>query len=78
MSENKVKIRKKPKPSFIWPLVLITVGAVFLLSNLGIIQGEIGEKIWRLWPVIFIAIGLDSLFRRNEIVGPVFMIGLGW
>ncbi|KPL07773.1 hypothetical protein AMJ86_02895 [bacterium SM23_57] len=77
MSEQFPKYRRRDRPSFIWPILLITVGVVFLLSNLGVLGGDMWENIWRFWPVIFIAIGLDSLFRRNEIAGPIFMVGLG-
>jgi hypothetical protein len=68
---------RKHRTSFVWPIILILVGGIFLLSNLGILGDNLWDSIWRLWPIIFIAIGLDSLFRRNEIAGPVFMIGLG-
>ena len=34
-----------------WPLLLIAVGVVFLLSNLGLLSFDPGQ-IWRLWPVI--------------------------
>lgn len=77
MSEHEVRPRRKERPSFIWPLILIILGAVFLLSNLGVLDENIWDNIWRYWPVLLIAIGLDGLFRRNEIAGPVFMIGLG-
>jgi hypothetical protein len=77
MTEREVKKQKKRRPSFIWPIILITLGVMFLLSNLGIIEENIWNQFWRLWPLLFIAVGLDSLFRRNEIAGPVFMIGLG-
>jgi len=77
MSDHEVRSKRKDRPSFIWPLVLIILGAVFLLSNLGLLEENIWDNIWRLWPVLLIAIGLDGLFRRNEIAGPVFMIGLG-
>ena len=75
MSEYKPK-REHPH-SFVWPIILIAVGVIFLLSNLGLLGDDVWSMVWRLWPVFFIAIGLDSLFRRKEIVGPVFMIGLG-
>jgi hypothetical protein len=77
MSERESKSKRKYRPSFIWPIILIIVGVIVLLGNLGLIEEGIWNQFWRLWPVIFIAIGLDSLFRRNEIAGPVFMIGLG-
>jgi hypothetical protein len=77
MSGKSPDSKRRSRPSFIWPILLITVGAIILLSNLGVLGDDIWENIWRFWPVILIAIGLDSLFRRNEIAGPVFMIGLG-
>lgn len=77
MSEQESRPKRKYRRSFVWPIVLITVGVIFLLSNLGFFGEDIWDNIWQLWPVIFIVIGLDSLFRRYEIAGPVFMIGLG-
>jgi hypothetical protein len=79
MSEQESRPRRqyRHRPSFVWPIILIAVGVVFLLSNLGLVDKDIWQNFWKLWPLIFIAIGLDSLFRRNEIAGPVFMIGLG-
>jgi hypothetical protein len=79
MTEQESRPRReyRHRPSFVWPIILIAVGVVFLLSNLGLVDKDIWQNFWKLWPLIFIAIGLDSLFRRNEIAGPVFMIGLG-
>lgn len=61
----------------VWPIVLILVGVVFLLNNLGLIDAVTWESIWKYWPLIFVAIGLDGLIRRSEIVGPVIMFSLG-
>lgn len=77
MSEHNERRVRRERPSFIWPIILVVVGAIFLLSNLGLLRGDVWGSIWRLWPVLLIAIGLDSLFRRNEIAGPVFMLVLG-
>jgi len=62
---------------FVWPIVLILVGVVFLLKNLGLIDALTWDSIWRLWPLIFIVFGLDGLLRRSEIVGPTIMFALG-
>ena len=77
MSERNERKIRRSGPGFIWPLILVFLGIVFLLSNLGIWEEDLWENIWQLWPVIFIVLGLDSLFRRYEVVGPVFMIVLG-
>ncbi len=63
--------------SIVWPLILILVGLLYLLTNLGVIDPVATQSLWRLWPLIFFAVGLDALFRRYEIAGPVFMFGLG-
>ncbi len=71
MSENRMAYR-----SLFWPLVLIAVGVVWLLGNLGVLSAANLSVLARLWPVILIAIGLDLLFgRRSPALGAA--IGLG-
>ena len=73
----------KPKPPrrklgpILWPLILIGFGLLLLLENLGVLDQSAWSILWNLWPVLFLAIGLDALFRKKEIFGPVFWIGLG-
>ena len=50
------------KPIFA-PLVLIVLGALFLLSNLGVLP-HLGPLFARWWPLILIAVGLLLLSRR--------------
>lgn len=55
--------------SIVWPLVLITLGILFLLANFNIIP-DVGEFISRFWPVILILFGLEillgSMWRRSN------------
>ncbi len=44
----------------LFPLILIAVGLVTLLTNLGVLPVEWGRQ-W--WPVLLIAIGVAALFR---------------
>ncbi len=73
----------QPKPSrrklgpILWPLILIGFGVLLLLENLGMLNQSAWSLLWNLWPLLFIAIGLDALFRKKEIFGPVFWLGLG-
>lgn len=54
------------KPSsWIGALVLIAVGAFFLLSTQDLWDYSIGD-IWRFWPVALILIGARMLFRRKK------------
>ena len=50
----------------IFPIILIVVGVLFLLSNLGFLQwGQLRTFIGTWWPVILIAIGIEHLMRRR-------------
>lgn len=62
--------------SLFWPILLIGVGVVWLLGNLGWIPTPSLRMLLRLWPLILIVIGLDIMFgRRSPIIGG--LIGLG-
>jgi hypothetical protein len=69
--------RRHSRPSLFFPVILITLGVVFLLRNTGVLPGDIWQTLLRLWPVLLIAIGVDSLFQRHGIVGPIFWMTLG-
>ncbi len=61
--------------SLFWPIVLIGIGLVWLLSNLNFIQPVTIESLLRLWPILLIVVGLDMLIgRRSPWLGG--MIGL--
>lgn len=49
------------------PLILIGLGVWFLLSNLGVVSWDIWRTIWRLWPLVLIAVGLDILLGRRSV-----------
>ena len=44
--------------------VLIALGVLFLLSNLGVVP-HIGTILAKWWPAILIAVGAGMLIRRN-------------
>jgi hypothetical protein len=52
-------------------LVLIGVGALLLLSNLGYLPWESWNMLWRLWPLLLIALGIDVLIARRSLVGAI-------
>jgi len=76
MSESKVPVHRK-RGSLFGPILLIALGVIFLLNNIGALEGDLGGLILQFWPVILIAIGLDNLYQREGLVGAIFMIGLG-
>jgi len=48
-------------------IILIAIGIVLLLSNLGVLDWNLWDALWRLWPLILIGIGLDLMLRRKRL-----------
>ena len=66
---------QKQYRSVFWPILLIGIGALWLLNNLNLLPGWSWVSIWRLWPVFLIAIGLDLLIaRRSPILGAIVAV----
>lgn len=51
--------------SVIFPLVLVAIGVVFLLDNANLLAVGAWDLLWRLWPLILVAWGLQGLFGRR-------------
>ena len=67
---------RRQRTGLFWPILLIVLGVVFLLNNTGMMTGELWGNILRFWPVVFIALALDNLFKREGVVGSALTIGL--
>jgi len=64
------EIRRHGYHSVFWPIILIGVGVMLLLGDMGVIEGVNWWAFLRLWPALLILAGLDLLFARNApIVG---------
>ncbi len=68
---------KSPQGRIFWGLILMIVGALFLLDQMG--RLDFGEIASRWWPVIFILIGLSILIgnRFRDAGGGLFFILFG-
>jgi len=66
-----------PRRSFAGPLILIAIGLIFLLSNMGVLKATTWELISQYWPVLLIILGLDNLLRGEGFAGPLLTIGIG-
>lgn len=73
MSERRPRYRG----SLFFPLLLIALGLLFLLNNFGVLTGNIWDFVATFWPLLLIVWGLDAGLRRNGIVGPALLIGVG-
>lgn len=63
--------------SLFWPIILIGVGVVWLLGNLGILSDANLVVLAQLWPLALIAIGLDLIIgRRSPALGAAIGVGV--
>ena len=67
--------RPQPAPrrsfSVFLPFVLICVGVILLLSNMGYLPDVSWDVLWRLWPLFLIGMGIDALIGRRSHSGSV-------
>ncbi len=59
--------KRRRRGGLVGPVILIALGILFLLSNLGLLGWGVWEVIIRLWPILLIAVGLDILVGRGSI-----------
>jgi len=62
--------RRSP-PSLFWPLVLVGVGVVLLLANLGYLPWQSWVVLWQLWPLLLVALGIDVLIGHRSTLGAI-------
>jgi hypothetical protein len=68
--------QKPRRGGLVWPVILIGLGIVFLLNNLGMLSWDVWDTIFRMWPVILIAIGLDLIIGRRSVWGSLLALVL--
>ena len=69
--------RRRHRPGIFWPLALIILGVVFLLSSMGIIQGSGWDTFFSLWPILLILISLDGFFNRRDFAANTLVLVAG-
>jgi len=57
--------------SFFWPVILIGLGVLLLLSNIGVFPESGWAVLWRFWPVALVALGIDVLIGRRSLGGAI-------
>jgi hypothetical protein len=65
---------RRHRRGLVGPLLLIGLGVVFLLNNMGQLNWSVWDLIFKLWPVLLIAVGLDIVIGRSSIWGSLVTI----
>lgn len=73
--------RGRRATSLFFPVLLIVVGFVFLLNNLGVLPWSIWTTLGELWPVILILFGIELLLGREKpelaaVIGAVVLVAV--
>lgn len=68
--------RERGRRGLVGPLLLVAVGVIFLLSNLGMLSFSAWAIVFRLWPVVFIAIGLEVLIGRRSTLASLAVVAI--
>ncbi|WP_180969948.1 LiaI-LiaF-like domain-containing protein [Deinococcus planocerae] len=63
-------------PSLVGPLVLIALGLLCLLTNLGVLSPRVWDTLWRLWPFALIALGVEVLVGWRTPWGRLAVLGV--
>ena len=65
-SESESSSRRRRRGRFpMSALFLIALGVLLLLQTTGVLPWEVWSSIWRLWPVVIIAIGINIVVGRR-------------
>lgn len=76
MSENSKFIVRKSDRSIFFPLLIIFIGVILLLSNLNLIPGNGWNLIVQFWPIIFVFGAIDDLLNQKW-TGAIINFGVG-
>jgi len=58
--------RRSSAGRYVFPLLLVAVGVILLLNNLGVIPWTIWIALGQLWPIVLILLGVELLLGRRS------------
>jgi hypothetical protein len=66
--------RRRRGGSLVFPALLIILGVLFLLDNLNITNGIDWGTVFKLWPLILVAFGLEIILGRRASFGAILLV----
>ncbi len=66
--------RRRTQGSLFGPIILVGLGALFLLNNFGLIDWDIRNLFQTFWPILLVAAGLDVLNGRRSVFSALLLV----
>jgi hypothetical protein len=66
----------RQRGGLVGPIILIGLGIIFLLNNLGLLSWSIWGTLLRMWPILLVAAGLDLILGRRSVWGSLLALVL--
>ncbi len=67
---------ERNRPGVVGPLILITIGVLFLLANQGMLPFSFWDLALRFWPLILVLFGLEIIIGRRSALGALVVVVL--
>jgi len=67
LDKTEEMVKKKPRGGSLDAILLIVIGFIFLLNNLGILSWEVWTVLWKFWPVILILAGVEITLGKSTL-----------
>src|SRR6266853_4097114 len=61
----------------LFPLLLIAIGAIVLLANVGVLSSDVLLRLGDLWPLLLVILGLQLILNHTLPRQQATLIGLG-
>ncbi len=74
--ERRSRPERRRRVSLVGPVILIGLGVVFLLNSMGVLAWSVWDVIFRLWPILLIAAGLEIILSRLSAWGSLLALVL--
>jgi hypothetical protein len=62
---------------FLFPLILIAIGIIVLLANIGVLSAQALERLGDLWPLLLVILGLQLILNHTLPRQHATLVGLG-
>lgn len=61
-------------PSLVGPLLLVVLGTLLLLTNLGVVSWDLWAELWKFWPLVLILLGVELLVGGRSSWGTALLV----